>query len=132
VSLHKVEEREGEAGAATGEAAPFAGDAEILTGEAAGPEGGSTETLLVLPAISDGDMSGLARPALNVSMNASDVTEVRDSGPPGDEDRRGVRVDLGVTDGAPACPLKAQIESADSGEERGVRELTGHVATSDP
>jgi hypothetical protein len=39
-ALHKLEEGVGQSGAGTGEAAPLAGDAEVLAWEAAGPEGG--------------------------------------------------------------------------------------------
>ena len=40
VSLHKVEEGEGESAARSCESCALAGDGEVLAGEAAGPEGG--------------------------------------------------------------------------------------------
>ena len=47
VSLHKVEEGEGEAGPGAGESSPLSCDAEILAGEAAGPEVGIVPTMTV-------------------------------------------------------------------------------------
>jgi hypothetical protein len=106
VNSGKVEEGVGEAGPGSlAHAAPFAGDAEILAGEPAGPEGCAVDV---------------------IGSELDDAPEVRDSGPSLGEDRRGVGVDLGEADGSPSGSLKPKVKPSDPGEEGGVREVTAH------
>jgi len=136
VSLHKGEECEGEGGSFAREPASLAGDAEVLAGEPAGPEGGVSPAVAPEFACSEGvgdtkpmvdttrwlDCSMPPASARNIPgpsfhqprPDVENVTEVRDSRPSLAEDRRGVGVDLGEGDGSPTGSLKPHIESAHS------------------
>jgi hypothetical protein len=122
VALHKVEEGVGEVGAgACDHASSLAGDAEILAGEAAGPEGGVHPIACAPVPSSVYAIPSSDRPApfalLCAFSKANDVTEVRDSGPSLGEDGGGVGVDLGEGDGSPSGTLQPKVKSPDPREE---------------
>ena len=104
------------------EACPLACDAEVLAGEAAGPEGCTTPCGLLFSAYAC--WAALGSPVTLKEITGSlptgilcdrhDVTEVRDSGPSLGEDGAGVGVDLGEGDGAPAGTLKPKVKSTDA------------------
>jgi hypothetical protein len=135
MAFHKDEEGIGEVGAgAFDHASPLSCDGEVLTGEAAGPEGSRTpglvppQLLLIVGCSRSADtilMLALLSAPPPVS-DSGDVTEVRDSGPSLGEDGAGIRVDLREGDGSPAGTFQPKVKSADSGEEAGVRSLIQH------
>jgi hypothetical protein len=99
VSLHKVEEGEGEAGSLAREPLALPGDAEVLAGEAAGPEVGAgpvrIDTLPMpwppVPTLIAGESvptcSDREPPVVwNASGEPNDASEVGDSGPVSGED----------------------------------------------
>jgi hypothetical protein len=120
VSPHKLKEGEGESGSLPGEPASLAGDAEVLAGKTAGPEGG------VAPITTSGSLPSPRCPS--EPCKVGDRSEVRDARPSLREDGAGVGVDLGEADGSPSGSLKSHIESAHSGEERCMGQLHRVIA----
>ena len=117
MSLHKVEEGEGEDAALSGEACPLAGDAEVLAGKPTGPENSTCPFPCANVRLSSIAKSGPFPPPgfpSRIVSKTGDVSEVRDFRPSLGEDGAGVGVDLREADGAPSDSFKPKVKPADS------------------